>query len=91
MGPAAPPYRGRTSATWMNPLQERVVGLGRPTAWVYGNPVQRVIYHCSYHTGETIAIRQQLGHSRLPQFVGNIDDRAPYRPDASVSGRAPRR
>jgi hypothetical protein len=28
-----------------------------------------------------MAMRQMLGHPRLPQFVGNIDDEAPYRPD----------
>ena len=30
--------------------------------------------------GQTI--RQMLGHTRLPEFVGNIDDEAPYRPEA---------
>jgi hypothetical protein len=25
-----------------------------------------------------MAIRQQLGHKRLPQFVGAIDSKAPY-------------
>jgi uncharacterized damage-inducible protein DinB len=62
-------------------LQERVVSRGKPTAYVFGNLLQRVIYHYWYHTGETMAIRQQLGHERLRQFVGNIDDEAPYRPD----------
>jgi hypothetical protein len=32
------------------------------------------------HCGENMAIRQRLGHRLLPQFVGNIDDEAPYRP-----------
>ena len=45
----------------------------------FGNLMQRVIYHYWYHTGETLAIRQQLGHTDLPEFVGNIDDEAPYR------------
>jgi uncharacterized damage-inducible protein DinB len=62
-------------------LQDRVISKGKPTSWVYGNLVQRVIYHYWYHTGENMAIRQQLGHTRLPQFVGNIDDQAPYRPE----------
>jgi uncharacterized damage-inducible protein DinB len=44
----------------------------------YGNLLQRVIYHYWYHTGENMAIRQQLGHANLPDFVGNIDDEAPY-------------
>jgi hypothetical protein len=41
--------------------------------------LQRVIYHYWYHTGENMAIRQMLGHTRLPEFVGNIDSQAPYR------------
>jgi len=28
-----------------------------------------------------MAIRQLLGHGRLPVFVGNIDDKTPYRPE----------
>ena len=52
---------------------------GRPPATSMGNRLQRTIYHYWYHLGENMAIRQQLGHQRLPQFVGNIDDRAPYR------------
>lgn len=48
----------------------------------YANLLQRTIYHYWYHNGENQAIRQQLGHQRLPQFVGNIDDEAPYRPEA---------
>ena len=31
--------------------------------------------------GEIQGIRQMLGHARLPQFVGDIDGRAPYRPE----------
>jgi hypothetical protein len=45
-----------------------------------GNGIQRVIYHYWYHTGEILSIRQILGHRRLPEYVGNIDDEAPYRP-----------
>jgi len=52
---------------------------GRQPATSLGNRLQRTIYHYWYHLGENQAIRQQLGHVRLPQFVGNIDDRAPYR------------
>jgi uncharacterized damage-inducible protein DinB len=47
----------------------------------FGNLVQRVIYHYWYHTGENMAIRQMLGHRDLVDFVGNLDDEAPYRPD----------
>jgi hypothetical protein len=59
---------------------------GRPAATSLGTRLQRTIYHYWYHLGENQAIRQQLGHRRLPQFVGNIDDEAPYRVDASAVG-----
>lgn len=73
---AADPWlNGLTSAK----LQQAVMSQGRPTARIYGNLLQRVIYHYWYHTGENMAIRQQLGHKRLPQFVGAIDTQAPYR------------
>jgi hypothetical protein len=45
-----------------------------------GSGLQRVTYHYWFHTGEVLAIRQVLGHRRLPEFVGNIDEEAPYRP-----------
>jgi uncharacterized damage-inducible protein DinB len=62
-------------------LLEHVVSRGKPTPYVYGNLLQRVIYHYWYHTGENQAIRQALGHTDLPQFVGDIDGKAPYRRD----------
>ena len=43
-----------------------------------GSLMLRVIYHYWYHTGEIMAIRQMLGHTQLPEFVGNIDEEAPY-------------
>ena len=46
----------------------------------FGNLLQRVIYHYWYHCGENMAIRQALGHTDLPDFVGDIDTEAPYRP-----------
>ena len=61
-------------------LQQHVVSQGKPIAYIYGNLVQRVIYHYWYHTGEGMAIRQLLGHARLPQFVGALDRKAPYLP-----------
>jgi len=61
-------------------LQEHIMHNGKPTQRVIGNMLQRVIYHYWYHNGENQAIRQCLGHSHLPEFVGNIDDEAPYQP-----------
>ena len=52
---------------------------GQQVQLTFGNLLLRVIYHYWYHTGENQAIRQQLGHTALPDFVGNIDDEAPYR------------
>jgi hypothetical protein len=46
-----------------------------------GDLVRRVTYHYWFHTGEILAIRQILGHKRLPEFVGDIDGMAPYRPE----------
>jgi uncharacterized damage-inducible protein DinB len=99
-GPASTPRLGEVLEAWHSitaaadpwldtlttaTLQDHPVRQGKPLARIYGNLLQRVIYHYWYHTGENMAIRQQLGHRRLPQFVGNIDDEAPYRPE---SGRA---
>lgn len=47
---------------------------------IYGNMLQRVIYHYWYHNGENQAIRQMLGHTKLPVFVGSIDTKASYSP-----------
>lgn len=47
----------------------------------FGSLLQRTIYHYWYHAGENMAIRQLLGHRDLPEFVGDIDNEAPYRPE----------
>jgi hypothetical protein len=43
-----------------------------------GTRLRRTTYHYWYHTGESQAVRQLLGHTGLPQFVGDIGDKAPY-------------
>jgi uncharacterized damage-inducible protein DinB len=62
-------------------LQEKLVREGQPTEYIFGSLLQRTIYHYWYHTGENMAIRQALGHAGLPDFVGDIDEEAPYRPE----------
>ncbi|MEW5956698.1 MAG: DinB family protein [Chloroflexota bacterium] len=62
-------------------LQQFVVIDGKPTPYIFGSLLQRVIYHYWYHLGENLAIRQKLGHTDLPEFVGDIDGEAPYRPE----------
>lgn len=45
-----------------------------------GTMLLRVTYHCWFHTGEAYAVRQQLGHADLPEFVGDIAT-AVYQPE----------
>lgn len=45
-----------------------------------GTTLLRNIYHYWFHIGEAHAIRQQLGHSDLPQFVGVLGPAA-YPPE----------
>ncbi len=47
----------------------------------FGTLLLRMTYHYWFHMGEILAIRQVLGHRNLPEFVGDIGDEAPYRPD----------
>ena len=46
-----------------------------------GTMLLRVTGHYWFHTGEAHAVRQMLGHSNLPDFVGDIGLKAPYRPE----------
>lgn len=43
-----------------------------------GTFLLRTTYHYWYHLGEALAIRQMLGHKNLPDFVGDIDSKAPF-------------
>ena len=61
-------------------LQSELLVKGRSVGQSVGSALRRITYHYWYHIGENMAIRQQLGHAHLPQFVGNIDDQAPYQP-----------
>jgi hypothetical protein len=66
-----------TSAT----LQQSAIIDGQPSTFNFGSLLQRMLYHYWYHTGENMAIRQMLQHVDLPEFVGDIDGEAPYRPE----------
>jgi hypothetical protein len=50
-----------------------------------GDAIRRTTYHYWFHLGEILAIRQVLGHERLPEFVGDIETKASYRPETDVS------
>ena len=66
-----------TTPTLLNdlPLEGKSVGQ------TIGSALRRVTYHYWYHTGETQAIRQMLGHQDLYEYVGDIEAEAPYRPE----------
>ena len=80
----------QTADAWLDAvttetLQSNVVRDGKVSRYIYGSLLLRVIYHYWYHLGESMAIRQMLGHRDLPQFVGDIDGEAPYRAEEGGS------
>lgn len=62
-------------------LQATLMRNGKPVFETTGTLLQRTIYHYWYHIGEAQAVRQLLGHTGLPDFVGAIGKEAPYRPE----------
>ena len=62
-------------------LQNDLLREGTSVGQTLGSALRRITYHYWYHTGETQAIRQMLGHANLPEFVGAIEREAPYRPE----------
>lgn len=62
-------------------LQTRYQIDGKPASSDIGTALLRNIYHYWYHIGESQAVRQLLGHRNLPDFVGDIQDEAPYLPE----------
>ncbi len=54
---------------------------GKPVGQSIGSAMRRMTYHYWYHPGEIQAIRQMLGHQGLPEYVGDIEVEAPYRPE----------
>lgn len=54
---------------------------GQSVGQTFGSALRRITYHYWYHTGEVQAIRQMLEHKDLPEYVGDIEVEAPYRPE----------
>ena len=54
---------------------------GEPVGQSRGSALRRITYHYWYHIGEIQAIRQMLNHAGLPEYVGDIETEAPYRPE----------
>ncbi len=57
--------------------------LSRPPGFkrTIGDALRRMTYHYWFHIGEILAIRQLLGHRRLPEYVGPLEAKASYRPE----------
>jgi hypothetical protein len=62
-------------------LQAELLHKSRAVGQSYGSALRRITYHYWYHTGEVQAIRQMLGQANLPEYVGDIEIEAPYRPE----------
>jgi hypothetical protein len=43
-------------------------------------PMNRISHHPWYHIGEIPAIRRMLAQKNLPEYVGDIETEASYRP-----------
>jgi uncharacterized damage-inducible protein DinB len=62
-------------------LQNDLLREGKSVGQSIGSALRRMTYHYWYHLGEILAIRQMLGHTGLPDYVGSIEAEAPYRPE----------
>jgi hypothetical protein len=62
---------------------DMIAALPGAPARLVGNAILRVTYHYWFHIGEIVAIRQLLDHPNRPEFVGNLEARAPYRTDGA--------
>jgi len=65
-------------------LQSELLHKGKPVGQSLGSALQRITYHYWYHIGEIQVIRQMLGHANLPEYVGDLESIAPYRPEQRV-------
>jgi uncharacterized damage-inducible protein DinB len=75
---AADPYlNSLTTAS----LQIDLLREGKSVGQTIGSALRRVTYHYWYHIGEIQAIHQMLGHKKLPEYVGDIEVEAAYRPE----------
>ena len=78
MTQAADPYLDSLAT---EQLQTELLRDGVAIGQSIGSALRRVTYHYWYHIGEIQAIRQMLGQSDLPEYVGDIEVEAPYRPE----------
>lgn len=62
-------------------LEQELPLEGKPVGQSVGSAMRRMTYHYWYHIGEIQAVRQMLGHKPLPEYVGDIERLAPYKPE----------
>lgn len=55
-------------------LERHLTRDGKPVRENTGTMLLRNIYHYWYHLGESQAVRQLLGHTDLPSFVGDMSE-----------------
>ena len=54
---------------------------GKRSGQTQGDAIRRMTYHYWFHIGEILAIRQMIGGKGLPEYVGAIEAKAPFRPE----------
>lgn len=64
-----------TTADLVRPLPHD----GRSDPPTAGTQLQSITYHYWSHIGEASAVRQILGHTNLPEYVGSMPSQARYR------------
>ena len=95
-GPMSTPPLARTLAAWKQitkasePFLDKLTTRallrdlplnGKRSGQTQGDAIRRMTYHYWFHIGEILAIRQVIGGKRLPEYVGALEQKAPYRPD----------
>lgn len=55
---------------------------GEAVGQTRGSALRRITYHYWFHLGEILAICQMIGGKDLPEYVGDIEVEAPYRPES---------
>ena len=77
----------RTVTKAADPYLDRLAGAKLTRKWkaessreTPGTKLHRTTYHYWFHLGESQAVRQLLGHTKLPDFVGGFG-KAQYRPE----------
>jgi DinB superfamily len=73
---AADPYLDSLAGTQLTQRWKRERSPETP-----GTKLHRTTYHYWFHLGESQAIRQMLGHTKLPDFVGGFG-KSQYRPES---------